>query len=217
MTNYQGMLVSFEGIDFCGKSVQLELLVQKIVNLGNSVVVVREPGGTVISEKIRDVLLKKEHQQMNPVTEMLLYSAARAQLVQDKIIPHLKQGAIIVCDRYYDSTTAYQGYGRGIDLHIIEQINKLVTTNIEPNISYLIDIDVDEVEKRQLKMKANLDRIEEESKVFFNCVRKGYLEIARKNPQRFVIIDGMRSIPEIATEIWNNFRSQLQGGVYVFD
>ena len=212
----KGILITFEGIDFCGKSVQLELLANRIVNLSKSVIVIREPGGTLISEKIRNILLKNEHESMNPVTEFLLYSAARAQLVQEKILPNLNAGKIILCDRYYDSSTAYQGYGRGIALDNVQQINKLATQNISPDIAFLLDIDIDELERRKKKNNTQLDRIEEETKTFFDTVRKGYLEIAENERDRFKIIDGTKTIPEIENEIWNYLDNYFQGGIYVF-
>jgi len=201
----KGILVTFEGIDFCGKSVQMELLAKNIVNSGNSVVVLREPGGTIISEKIRDVLLKKERETMSPVAEYLLYSAARAQLVKEKIVPKLNEGNIVLCDRYYDSSTAYQGYGRGINLNKINMINKLATQQVSPDLTFLLDIDIGEMEKRKQKMNAKLDRMEEESKTFFNNVRHGFLAIAKNKSHRFRIIDGSKSINEIENEIWNYF------------
>ena len=208
----KGILITFEGIDFCGKSVQMELLAEKIVNLGKSIVVIREPGGTIISEKIREVLLRKERESMTPVAEFLLYSAARSQLVQEKIISNLNAGKIILCDRFYDSSTAYQGYGRGIELNMVHQINKLATQDISPHITFLLDIDIDEVEKRKKNINTQLDRIEEETKDFFNKVRQGYLIIAENNPQRIRIIDGSQTISAIENEIWNHFWSYLQGG-----
>ncbi len=206
------MLITFEGIDYCGKSVQLELLAQKIVNQHKPVVIIREPGGTLISEKIRDVLLNREHKFMNPVTEMLLYNAARAQLIQEKILPNLREGKIILCDRFYDSTTAYQGYGRGIDLNLIQQVNQLATQHISPDITFLLDIELDEVVKRQQKSKAQLDRMESENRDFFERVKKGFLAIAEANPRRFRVIDGGKSISEIEEIIGNYFWSHLQGG-----
>lgn len=210
-----GILITFEGIDFCGKSVQMELLVNKIVNLGKSVVVIREPGGTLIAEKIRDVLLKKEHEEISPLTEFLLYSAARAQVVQEKIFPNLAENKIVICDRFYDSTTAYQGYGREIELSLIHKINQLVTQGISPQITFLLDIEIDELEKRKRKINVRLDRMERETLTFFNKVRQGYLSIAKNNPQRFKIINGNKSISEIENEIWNHFWNYLQGGEHV--
>lgn len=210
-----GLFVTFEGIDFCGKSVQLELLAQKIVNQGKSVVVIREPGGTKISEKIREVLLTNEHDDMHHITEILLYAAARTQVVDEKIIPDLKAHKIVMCDRFFDSTTAYQGYGRGIDLKFVKSINKIATQNITPDITYLLDLSVEEAQKRQNKVNAKLDRIETEGSDFFKRVRQGFLNIAEKNPRRFFVIDATKSIPEIEKIIWQHFWSYLQGGVYV--
>jgi dTMP kinase len=205
------MFITFEGIDFCGKSVQVELLQQKCVNLGKKVIVIREPGGTLIAEKIRQVLLAKESEPMNPVAELLLYSAARAQLVQQQIIPNLKAGQIIICDRYFDSTTAYQGYGRGIDLATINQIHQLATQEVLPDLTFIIDIDLDEVERRKKKVNTTLDRMEIETKTFFEKVRQGYLTIAEQYPKRIKVINGQQPIPNVAQEIWN----YLQGVIYV--
>ena len=206
-----GIFITFEGIDFCGKSVQLELLQKRIINVDKQVVVIREPGGTVISEKIRQMLLDKNNMEMTPITEFLLYSAARSQLVIEKIIPELNSGKIVLCDRYYDSSTAYQGFGRELDLNIVNNINNFATYNISPHITFLLDIDINEVEKRKKKINVELDRIENESKTFFNVVRQGYLQIAKDNHQQFKVIDGKKTIPEIEKEIWNHFWSYLQG------
>lgn len=210
-----GLFVTFEGIDFCGKSVQLELLTRKIVNLHKSYLIIREPGGTHISEKIREVLLQKSEEVMNPFSEIFLYSAARAQLTQQKIIPGLKNGSIILCDRFFDSTTAYQGYGRGIELDFVRQINRMATQNILPDITFLLDISIDEMEKRKKISNATLDRMEQESRIFFERVRQGYLKIAQQESERFIIIDGGKAIPVIENEIWYHFQKHLQGGEYV--
>ncbi|MDZ7332539.1 MAG: dTMP kinase [candidate division KSB1 bacterium] len=197
-----GKLITFEGIDLCGKSVQIEQLVAKLHDRNYPFLLLREPGGTLIAEKIRDTLLSKVPEPMNPITEYLLYSAARAQLVQEKIIPALQQGRLVICDRFFDSSTAYQGYGRGIDLDFVERTNRFVTQGIVPNLTFLIDIDIDEMEQRKKRMNKQLDRMEDQDRTFFERVRNGYFEIAAKQSERFRIIDGKSTIQIIADEIW---------------
>lgn len=210
----RGKFITFEGIDSCGKSVQLELLSQKIVNHGKSVTIIREPGGTEIAEKIRTITLENSSESMNPLTEFLLFSAARAQLVENKISPLLASGHIILCDRFYDSSTAYQGYGRGIDISFILSLNDFVSQKIVPDTTYLFDITVSEMQSRITKNNVRVDRMESESLQFYERVRQGYLNIARDNSGRFVVLNGHESIDVLESEIWNHFRRHyLQGGV----
>ena len=201
-----GKLITFEGIDFCGKSAQIDLLIANLESIKAPFILLREPGGTIIAEKIRQILLTKEQEMMSPVAEYLLYSAARAQLVREKIIPSVEQGLLVICDRYYDSSTAYQGYGRNIDLEIVDQVSYFATSGIEPNLTFLIDIDLDEMERRKKLMNKNLDRMEEQDRSFFEKVRNGYLRIAAKEPERFYVIDGKRTIKLIAEEIWEEVK-----------
>ncbi|MBC8185968.1 dTMP kinase [candidate division KSB1 bacterium] len=200
--SYPTPLITFEGIDLCGKSVQIKRLEEKLFTRNIPYLLLREPGGTIFSEKIREVLLTKENETMNPVTEFLLFSAARAQIVRQKILPALEKGLVVICDRYFDSSTAYQGYGRGIDLNMIDKINEFATETIKPNLSFLIDIDLDEMEKRKKLQESELDRMEDQAKEFFEKVRNGYLTIANKEQERFVVIDGKNTIDAIADEIW---------------
>ncbi len=201
-----GTLITFEGIDLCGKSVQIDQLAAKLHAHHLPFVLLREPGGTIIAEKIRDTLLSKVAEPMCPMTEFLLYSAARAQLVQEKIIPALNQGLLVICDRFYDSSTAYQGYGRGIDLDFVERTNRMVTQGIVPDLTFLIDIDLDEMERRKKAMNKKLDRMEDQHRSFFERVRNGYFAIAARQSERFRIIDGKSTIPIIADEIWEQVR-----------
>ncbi len=140
------MFITFEGLDFSGKSTQATILVEKLKKAHPVVHFLREPGGTKISERIRDILLDKKNLEMTDAAELLLFSAARAQLVKEVIVPALQRGEIVVCDRYYDSTTAYQGYGRGIDLDAVKSINRLATGGTDPDITFFVDIPVDEIE-----------------------------------------------------------------------
>jgi dTMP kinase len=195
--------VSFEGIDFCGKSTQIELLVEKLKHLKLAVRVLREPGGTAISEKIRQILLDTENINMHPHTELLLYSAARAQLVNQSILPDLKKGIYVLADRFFDSTTTYQGYGRSIDLNFIEQLNRFATSDVEPYATFFIDIPPAEAEKRRQKNNFKRDRMENEGKIFYSKIRKGYVKLWKSNPQRFIKLDGLASVDEISEKIWS--------------
>ncbi len=204
-----GKLITFEGIDRCGKSAQIDQLVATLDSKQVPYILLREPGGTIIAEKIRDTLLTKEKEIMSSITEYLLYSAARAQVVREKILPSLERGLLVICDRYYDSSTAYQGYGRNIDLKIVHQINNFATSGIKPDLTFLIDIDLDEMERRKKQMNKKLDRMEDQNRAFFEKVRNGYLKIARQESERFYVIDGKRTIKSIAEEIWGQVRRIL--------
>lgn len=205
----RGLFITFEGIDFCGKSVQIEKLVEKLQAKQINYLLLREPGGTIFSEKIREILLTKENETMNPATEFLLYSAARAQVTDQKIIPALKRGELVICDRYFDSSTAYQGYGREIELEKIQAINQFATQGIQPDLTFLLDIDLEEMEKRKQQNHKALDRMEDQTISFFKRVRKGFLTIAQQEKERFHVIDGKKQINSIADEIWNIVKPYL--------
>ncbi|HEY6907058.1 MAG TPA: dTMP kinase [Ignavibacteriaceae bacterium] len=195
------MFITFEGIDFCGKSTQVELLRKTFQEQNKKVEIIREPGGTEISELVRSILLDKKHYHMVMETEICLFSAARAQLVREKIRPYLNQGIYVISDRFHDSTTAYQGFGRGIDIESVEHINNLAIGRTIPDITFFIDISIEEAEKRKKKAQNfDPDRIEVSDTSFFERVRSGYLFIADHN-SRVRTINGMRSIEEIHTDI----------------
>jgi dTMP kinase len=197
------MFITFEGIDFCGKSTQIELLKSYLLKNKKKVQVIREPGGTEISEKIRTMLLDKENSKMLMETEFLLFSASRAQLVREKIRPYLDEGIYVISDRFHDSSTAYQGYGRGISIEVVLSIHKLAIGNTIPDVTFFIDIPVDAAEqRRQEKLSEYLDRIEISDMGFFSRVRNGYLELA-KNENRFRILNGMDNIEKIHEKIIN--------------
>ena len=152
--------ISFEGIDFSGKTTQIQVLQQRLQEEGIENVLVREPGGTIISEKIRDILLSTDHTEMHRITEILLYEAARAQLVHQKILPLLEKNTHVIADRYYDSTTAYQGYGRRLDLQVVRTVNYFATSHLQPYKTFFIDISAEEAEKRQKSKNLDKDRLE---------------------------------------------------------
>jgi dTMP kinase len=212
------MLITFEGLDCSGKSTQARLLVERLEETlaGCSVIFLREPGGTEISEQIRKMLLDKKNLQINKITEVLLFSAARAQLVAEVIKPALLTGNVVVCDRFFDSTTAYQGWGRGIDLEGIRVLNFLAASGITPTLTFYLDIDEEEVERRKRLARAVegetaavKDRMESSGREFYRRVREGYLDLARTEPRRFFVFDGKDAIESLSLKIWNVVRPRL--------
>jgi len=197
----KGILITFEGIDGSGKTTQINALIQRLQEAGMSYRLFREPGGTEIGEKIRDILLDKKNENMLNVTELLLYSASRYQLTVSEIIPALEAGNVVICDRFYDSTTAYQGYGRGIDLDFIYRLNDIATNSVTPDKTFILDIDLEERRKRL--GKKNLDRLERETLEFHRKVRMGFLKMAEQNPERFIVLDGNQAPDELSKKIWN--------------
>lgn len=203
------MFISFEGIDCSGKSTQIDLLARRLDELRREVLIVREPGGTEISERIRSLLLDLKHSEMDRHTELLLFSASRSQLVIERILPALQRGAVVIADRFHDSTTAYQGYGRGLDIRSIEHVHTIATHRILPDLSFFIDISVEESLHRRAARLVSADRMETADDAFFDRVRLGYLQIASLEPSRFRIINGMRRPESIAEDIWGWVASTL--------
>ncbi|MCH9029748.1 MAG: dTMP kinase [Bacteroidetes bacterium] len=197
------MFITFEGIDFCGKSTQIDLLEKHLLNKNKKVLVIREPGGTEISEKIRRMLLDKENSKMFMETEFLLFSASRSQLVREKIQPYLEREFYVISDRFHDSSSAYQGYGRGISPDVISSINNLAIGKSVPDITFFIDIPVDVAEqRRQQSTIDNLDRIENSNEDFFYRVREGYLKLAERE-KRFKVLNGTENVEVIHKIIIN--------------
>ena len=203
------MFITFEGIDKSGKTTQTDILIDRLVKRGYDTLNLREPGGTKISEKIRSILLDTDNNEMFPITEFLLYSASRCQLVNEIIIPALNSGNIVVCDRYYDSSIAYQGYGRKINLDVIHSINGLVAP-VKPNFSFFIDIDIPESNRRSDSIDEEKDRLESQGDIFFDRVRRGYLSISANEPERFIYIDGKEKPEIIAEIIWGKIVKILE-------
>ena len=181
----KGRFITFEGSEGSGKSTQIELIRRYLERKGRSVIFVREPGGVVISEKIREILLSIDHKAMSNECETLLYMAARAQLVAEVIAPALKKGKIVLCDRFLDSTIVYQGYGHGIDLKFIKAIGRFATKGINPDLTFIFDIDA---KKGLARINRAKDRIEQRTISYHNKVRNGYLAIARQEPRRIKVI-----------------------------
>jgi dTMP kinase len=195
------MFISFEGIDFSGKSTQIELLKDYLVEHNKKVEILREPGGTEISEKVRRILLDNKNEKMFAEAELLLFSASRAQLLREKIRPYLQKGIYVISDRFHDSSTAYQGYGRGIPIEVVKKVHDLAIGDTIPDLTFFIDIPVGIAnERKKKKSKIKLDRIELADIEFYNRVRSGYLEIARQE-ERFKVIDGTQTIETIQNQI----------------
>jgi dTMP kinase len=191
----RSIFITFEGLDGSGKSTQISILKNYLEDKGIKVYVTREPGGTEVGEKIRSILLDPDL-TLKPWTEAFLYIGSRVENTE-KIKKKLQEGFWVICERYMDSTIAYQGYGRGLPINILSDLNRIATSNLIPHITFLIDIDP----YKSLSRKKNFDRIERESLEFYDKVRKGYLEIAEREKERFVIISGERSIEEIRKDI----------------
>lgn len=181
----EGKFITFEGSEGCGKSTQARLLYGFLKRKGHKVIFLREPGGTKISEKIRQILLDKKNDGMSPVCEMLLYMAARAQVVQEIILPALRAGKIVLCDRFLDSTIAYQGYGLGMDIGLIKGIGKFVTQGLQPDLTILLDMPLKEAFRCRAK---NKDRIEERNISYHKRVLGGYFKLAASQPKRIRVV-----------------------------
>jgi dTMP kinase len=183
----KGLFITLEGIDFSGKTTQARKLASYLRENGYGVLLIREPGGNRISEKI---LLSEKNAGMSELAELLLYEASRAQLTQKMILPALREGKVVVCDRYYDSTLAYQGYGRGLDKKIITYLNHIATLGLSPDLTILIDVPVKVSLQRKVKNKRKEDRLEKERIEFHKKIREGYLKNARQNKTRIKVVDG---------------------------
>jgi dTMP kinase len=196
----KGIFISFEGIEGTGKSTQARLLFECLGEKGFDVVLTEEPGGTQIGHKIRELLLSVEHQEMSPLTELLLYNASRAQHLKEIILPAIDRGAFVITDRFTDSTFAYQGYGRRIDINLIDSIDQVATGRLRPDITILLDLDVETGLKRNRGINKS-DRLELEDIAFHQQVRAGYHDLASKELGRIKLVDASDSIEGIHNKI----------------
>jgi dTMP kinase len=193
----KGIFITFEGIDFSGKTTQAGYLINLLKRNRLQYLFLREPGGTKLSEGIRRILLSKGEIDICPKSELWLYQAARSQIVLEKILPALKSGMIVVCDRFYDSTTAYQAYGRGLDKDFVKMSNLFATDGLKPDLTLLFDLPEKKAFERKMKLERAKDRLENEKLAFFRRVRRGYLELAKADPKRIRIIKAGASKNEV--------------------
>ncbi len=196
----EGRFITIEGTDGGGKSTQIEKLVEYLKSMGREVVVTREPGGTSISEKLREILLDAKNSEMTDITEALLYAASRAQHVEEKILPAVKEGKIVICDRFLDSSIVYQGYARGLDIEMIKTINSFALNKIKPDITLFFDIRP-EIGILRKKNMHDLDRMEQEKIDFHNKVYNGYKVLLNENPERIKRIDAEKTIDEVYRQV----------------
>ena len=208
MKPHRPLLISFEGVDGSGKSTQCKKLYHELLDRGFVVHLYREPGGTQISEKIRDILLDREHEEMAPIAEMLLYFASRNQLISEKVIPALERGEIVLLDRFVDSTLAYQGYGRDLGVEKIRQVAEVAIGEVMPHLTILVDTPLDTAAERMDDRQ--LDRLEAENLSFKQRTRQGYLKLAEQEPGRFFVLDGTQSIEVLRDKVFDRVFSLLE-------
>ena len=197
--------ITFEGIEGCGKTTQIELLATFFQKIHRPYLLTREPGGSPLGRRIREILLTPHNGRIEPLAEYFLYAADRVQHLREVILPALRRGEVVLCDRYFDATMAYQGYGRGLDLKWLEAIHRWAMENVTPHLTYLLDLPVEVGLQRALTRMGQTalreDRFEREALDFHRRVREGYLSLARQDPQRFIVLDGMRDPLSLHQEV----------------
>lgn len=211
------MFITLEGLDYSGKSTQADRLLRRLERSHRErpdrwppVTFLRDPGGTPLSERLRDVLLDRKHLAMCGRTELLLFAASRAQLVETVIRPSLRRGSLVVCDRFYDSTTAYQGYGRELNLEDVKRLNEFGAGGLRPDLTILFDVPVEEVERRRRAAGADADRMESAGHGFYERVRAGYLALAAAEPDRIVCLDGTEAADTVEARVWDAVSNRLE-------
>ena len=205
----KGIFITFEGIDGCGKSTQCEMLKEYLKENNKDFIFVREPGGTVIGERIREILLDKKNSQMTARTELLLFEAARAQITDEVIKPALEEGKIVLCDRFFDSSSAYQGMARGMGMDFVAALNMAATGGLKTDVTFFFDISAEEALERRGKRGEASDRIELAGLKFQEDVRRGYIELAKNSDGRVITIDATKGIDEIFEVV----KSSLEGKI----
>ena len=206
----KGIFFTFEGIDGCGKSTQMKAVAARLEKEGMPLVITREPGGTPLAEKIRNIILDPDHKEMVDECELLLYCAARAQHVREKILPALNNGMIVLCDRFQEATFAYQGYGRGLSLELLRTINAFATGGVSPDTTFIFDIPVDISRQRLLAMSKPGDRLENNDRPFYERIREGYRKMAIMEPSRIELIDGRLGVEEITGIVYKRIKELLR-------
>ena len=204
----RGLFISFEGVEGAGKSTHVRMVAETLEAEGREVLTTAEPGGTPISQCIRGVLLDSKHAAMDPVTELLLYAAARRQHLKELILPALDAGKVLITDRFSDSTTAYQGTGRGLDMQLIAELDRIVTGGLRPDLTVLLDMDVEQGLERN-RGAGKRDRLEMEQVEFHRRVREGFLTIAKAEPGRVKLIDASGSKEQVQARVMEAVRKAL--------
>jgi len=209
----RGVFITFEGSEGCGKSTQAARLGARFEKAGLRVLMTREPGGTAIGEKIRDLLqFAPESSAMTPETELLLFEASRSQLVRETIRPALERGSVVISDRFFDSTTVYQGVARKLEPDIVTMLNNFAAGGDHPDLTIILEVDVATARARMLRRVrpvVAVDRMEQEPPEFYERVCEGYRELARREPARIRLLDGARSPEEVESEIWREVSSRF--------
>ncbi|SRR5258708_30700702 len=211
-TKPKGKLISFEGSEGSGKSTQIARLAERLQKQGRDVFSTREPGGTEIGEQIRNIIVhNSKGDEMTAETELLLFAASRAQLVREVIVPKLLNGIIVLCDRYLDSSTVYQGVARNLSLDPVQQINQFAVGNVLPDLTIVIDVPT-EVSLARIRQRASdlPDRMERENIDFYNKVREGYLVLAKSLPERFAVVDGILASDQLEKKIWTVVKERTE-------
>jgi len=203
------LFITFEGGEGCGKSIQTRALHKKLVKLAIPAILTHEPGVTPLGKRLTQCLKWAKNTDISPLTELLLFNASRSQLIDEIIRPALAKGQVVICDRYADSTTAYQGYGRGLDLAMVRAINNTAAQGLKPDLTILLDMPVEAGLARKGNQKQ--DRFEQEELAFHRRVREGYLKLATNEPQRWLVIDAGKSKAAIAGIIWQKVSQLLSG------
>lgn len=210
----KGMFITFEGPEGAGKTTQIQRVYQYLKDLGFSCLIVREPGGTKIGDRVREILLDPGRSEMKWKTEVLLYASSRAQLVSEVIRPRLDEGSVVLCDRYIDSSLAYQGYGSEKDVEEVKKINQWATDGLMPDRTYLLDIPVEVGRKRLLSRGGKKDRMELKEKMFHERVRTGFKQIAFEEKNRFCIIRAEQSGDQVFQEIITDLQKWIKNGSF---
>lgn len=195
--NKKGLFITFEGTDGSGKSTQQKMAAEYFDNKGYEIILTRDPGGTPLGQKIREILLHHDG-KIAPYCELFLYLADRAQHINEKIIPALNEGKVVLCDRYVDSTLAYQGYARGLSTEEILMLNNIVAQSLMPDLTFVFDVSTDVADKRVGETK---DRMESEAKDFHQKVREGFMDLAKKYPERIKVIDANQTIDKVHSDV----------------
>ncbi len=204
------LFITFEGPEGSGKTTQIQLLAAWLREQGQTVLATREPGGTAIGDRVRAILLDSDHREMQPQTEILLFSAARAQIVGQIIRPHLARGGVVLCDRFADSTLAYQGYGRQLDLATLRLITAFATGGLQPDLTFCLDLPVDVgLQRKAAGAGEEWNRMEQETLAFHGRVRRGYLTLAQAEPARWRVLDATQSVKALQAAMRAEVAAQL--------